>query len=251
MESLLEGEAEQLTRKAIELALDGDITALRLCLERILPPRKDRAIHLNLPPIENVQQVSLAMAGVFSAIAEGKITPLEGDVLSSILAAHKAVLVTGSLELRMDDLEKRMSQQRGGAPSSPSAVLSASSSLTSGFGMNLANRLKRLEQRLGPAPPPVSHQVSIRAWMTAFRMEELTAFEDRWAASEAAGATSLLDIFAEGTSEREEILRRLEPVLDAMSREMTGKSYVREEAAVRCDVSDRPQATKEGNRKLL
>ena len=53
-----------MTRKAIELALAGDIAALRLCLERLIPPRKDRPIHLILPPIENVQQISLAMARV-------------------------------------------------------------------------------------------------------------------------------------------------------------------------------------------
>ena len=35
---LLEGESEALTRKAVELALEGDPTALRLCIERILPP---------------------------------------------------------------------------------------------------------------------------------------------------------------------------------------------------------------------
>jgi hypothetical protein len=38
----LDGEAEALTRKAIERALEGDTTALRLCLDRLLPPRKDR-----------------------------------------------------------------------------------------------------------------------------------------------------------------------------------------------------------------
>ena len=32
-EELLEGEAEALTRKAVELALEGDTVALRLCLE--------------------------------------------------------------------------------------------------------------------------------------------------------------------------------------------------------------------------
>ena len=36
-ETLLDGEAEALTRKAVELALAGDTTALRLCLERVLP----------------------------------------------------------------------------------------------------------------------------------------------------------------------------------------------------------------------
>ena len=36
-EALLDGEAGALTRKAIELALNGDLGAIRLCLERIIP----------------------------------------------------------------------------------------------------------------------------------------------------------------------------------------------------------------------
>ena len=43
-EALLDGEAEALTRKAIELALAGDTIALRLCLDRIIPPRRERAV---------------------------------------------------------------------------------------------------------------------------------------------------------------------------------------------------------------
>ena len=235
MESLLEGEAEQLTRKAMELAMAGDITALRLCLERLIPPRKDRPIHLLLPPIENVQQISLAMTRVSAAIGEGEITPMEGEVLSNVLAAHKAVLLAGDLERRMDDLEQRMSQTTRAAatPAHTSGVQSGKATATLGANMNLANRLKRLEQRVGPVPAPISHQVSVRAWILAFSMEELTLLEERWAASEAAGATSLLDIFLEGTTERQDVLRKLEPALDAMALEMTGKSYtelLREEA---------------------
>ena len=49
MEALLDGESEALTRKAIGLALGGDITALRLCLDRVLPPRKDRPINFEMP----------------------------------------------------------------------------------------------------------------------------------------------------------------------------------------------------------
>jgi hypothetical protein len=43
-EALLDGEAEALTRKAVELALAGDTVALRLCLERLLPPRRSRRV---------------------------------------------------------------------------------------------------------------------------------------------------------------------------------------------------------------
>jgi hypothetical protein len=49
--ALLEGEAEGLTRKAVEMALGGDTTALRLCLERLVPPRKDKAIAITLPKL--------------------------------------------------------------------------------------------------------------------------------------------------------------------------------------------------------
>jgi hypothetical protein len=50
-EALLDGEAEALARKAVELALAGDTLALRLCLDRILPPRRDRPIAFRLPPV--------------------------------------------------------------------------------------------------------------------------------------------------------------------------------------------------------
>ena len=47
VEALLEGEAQALTRKALELALAGDTTALRLCLERIAPRQRGDNARLN------------------------------------------------------------------------------------------------------------------------------------------------------------------------------------------------------------
>ena len=60
-EVLLEGEAEALTRRAIECALEGDVTALRLCLERVLPRRKSRALTFELPPLDRVENLSGAI----------------------------------------------------------------------------------------------------------------------------------------------------------------------------------------------
>jgi hypothetical protein len=48
-EALLDGETEALTRKCIELAKEGDMVAMRLCLERILPARKSRSVSISLP----------------------------------------------------------------------------------------------------------------------------------------------------------------------------------------------------------
>src|SRR4051795_11090305 len=51
LETLLDGQAIALTQKAIDLALAGDIAALRLCVDRILPPRKDRPVTFDFPAI--------------------------------------------------------------------------------------------------------------------------------------------------------------------------------------------------------
>ena len=91
-ELLLEGEAQALTRKAIELGLAGDTAALRLCLERLLPPRKDRALSLDLPAIRSAEDAARAVGAVLSAVGEGRITPSEaGQVMGLIEACRKNV----------------------------------------------------------------------------------------------------------------------------------------------------------------
>jgi hypothetical protein len=44
LDELMDGEGEAITRKAIEEAKAGNPVALRLCLDRIMPARKDRLI---------------------------------------------------------------------------------------------------------------------------------------------------------------------------------------------------------------
>jgi hypothetical protein len=50
----VDGQAEALTQKAIDLALAGDLGALRICLDRVLPPRKDRPVAFEIPPITTI-----------------------------------------------------------------------------------------------------------------------------------------------------------------------------------------------------
>jgi hypothetical protein len=61
---LLDGEAEVLTRKAVELAMNGDAAAMRLCLERVMAPRRDPEVRLDLPPIRDAGDVAGALAAV-------------------------------------------------------------------------------------------------------------------------------------------------------------------------------------------
>src|SRR6478736_10181830 len=75
LESLLDGQATALTQKAIDVALTGDMAALRLCLDRILPPRKDRPLTFNFPAITNAAEAAATMSAILAAVASGEITP--------------------------------------------------------------------------------------------------------------------------------------------------------------------------------
>jgi hypothetical protein len=75
IQDLLDGEAETLGRKAIDLALAGDTTALRLCIERIAPARKDSPVAFDLPTMTNAQQAASAAQGVLQAVSLGDMTP--------------------------------------------------------------------------------------------------------------------------------------------------------------------------------
>jgi hypothetical protein len=106
VEALLDGEAEGLTRKAIELALAGDTTALRLCLERILPTRKDRPVQLELPPVEGVQDFAKATMALIGAVAAAELTPAEAGEVAKLIEGHRKAIEMADLEARVRRLEE-------------------------------------------------------------------------------------------------------------------------------------------------
>ncbi len=104
-ETLLDGGAEALTRKAMELALDGDPTALRLCFDRIIAPRRARPVQLDLPPIVDAADIASAMAAITAAVAEGAITPAEGAEIGMIVETYLRALEASDFDRRLKALE--------------------------------------------------------------------------------------------------------------------------------------------------
>ena len=105
VENLMAGEAEALTRKVIDRALEGDPICLRLCLERIAPRRKDRVVTFELPPIANAEDAELAGGAVLAAVAAGQLTPREGNFIMAALIAQTTLIEAGSHERRLVELE--------------------------------------------------------------------------------------------------------------------------------------------------
>ena len=112
-QALLDGQAEKITQKAIDKALEGDGMALRLCFERLLPVRKDHPISLQLKKLEKLEDASLALGTITKAVAQGEITPLEGQSMANIIEAHRRAIETMDLERRLTELEEKAEKDKG------------------------------------------------------------------------------------------------------------------------------------------
>lgn len=104
-ERLLDGEAEALTRKAVELALAGDGRALRLCLERLVAPRRERPVPIVLPPLRDPADLTAVMAAVAAALARGELSAGEAGDLARVVETFLRAIETGDFERRLQALE--------------------------------------------------------------------------------------------------------------------------------------------------
>lgn len=106
VEALIEGSAESLSQKAVDMALAGDTTALKLCLDRIAPPRKDSPVRFDLPDLQGPTGVLKGFEAVLSEISAGHVTPAEGTALVAFLEGYRRACETSDIEQRLAALER-------------------------------------------------------------------------------------------------------------------------------------------------
>jgi hypothetical protein len=107
MQALLDDDGDAILSKAIELAKNGDQTALRLCMDRLLPPRRERLVQLSLPSdLTTAEGVENAAAAVLNAVGTGEITPGEAVQLANVVEVRRKTIETRDLESRLTEVER-------------------------------------------------------------------------------------------------------------------------------------------------
>jgi hypothetical protein len=107
VESLLDGEAEAIIRKLVEEALDGNSSAMRLALERMLPPKRHRTTTIEFEgEINKPADAARASGAVLSACAKGEISPEEATQIMGVIATHVKLVESAELTARLEALEK-------------------------------------------------------------------------------------------------------------------------------------------------
>ena len=105
VEALLDGEAEGLTRKAVELAMAGDTTALKICLDRIAPARRDSPVQFDMPEMKSAADAAAAVGAILDNVASGHLSPDEARSIAPLIETFRKTLETEELERRITALE--------------------------------------------------------------------------------------------------------------------------------------------------
>ena len=106
-EHLLEGDTEAIVRTMIERAKEGDMAAVRLCVDRICPRLTDRPAGFDLPPLARAADAPPAMAAIAQALADGDLTAAEAADLGKFVASFVRAHPEADLAKRVGDLETR------------------------------------------------------------------------------------------------------------------------------------------------
>ena len=105
-DELLKDNAKELIEKAIEMGKGGDGPALRLCIERLAPARKDRPVWFDLPQMKEARNAVNASAAIVAAVAAGDLTPSEASELSKVVDSYARTLQAAEFEERILKIEK-------------------------------------------------------------------------------------------------------------------------------------------------
>ena len=104
-ESLLDGESKALIRKAIDMALAGDMAAMRLVIERILPPRRERPLQFELPPLQTAADAMPAISRIAEGVGQGELSESEARTLVGLVHTFIQGLAQVQTDLRLAELE--------------------------------------------------------------------------------------------------------------------------------------------------
>jgi Arc/MetJ family transcription regulator len=105
VDELLQADAPEIVRVTLAKAKEGDAAFVRMVLDRITPPAKDRSVAFEMPDIESAQDAARAAGAVLRAVADGELTPSEAGNVTKVIGTYVTALEISELEQRIAKLE--------------------------------------------------------------------------------------------------------------------------------------------------
>jgi len=110
---MLRPHASKLIARCVKMALGGDSTAMRICMDRLVAPVREEAVNVELPPIGNIEDCGAAQAAVIAVVAAGDMLPSQAQVLCALIEAQRRSFETTDILKRLTTLEESLQQRAG------------------------------------------------------------------------------------------------------------------------------------------
>jgi hypothetical protein len=115
MEELLSQHSDPLLRKALKLALQGNVQMLRLLLDRILARPKDVAVRTGPLPMGTTEELLQSQANIMRKLAVGQLTPSQAEQIDRLIETRRRLLETTELAQRVRAIERIFDKDRDNA----------------------------------------------------------------------------------------------------------------------------------------
>ena len=108
IEAMMDGQAEAITQIVIAKALEGDMMAIRLVLDRIVPVRRKRPVFFELPPLKTADDAVEAVSSIVGGVANGELTATEANDLVRLVDGFVKAIEASDLGKRITAIEKQL-----------------------------------------------------------------------------------------------------------------------------------------------
>lgn len=106
-EQLLQGELESICRRLIQEATAGNMQAIKMILDRVLPPKRNSYISFKLPDLDDSSGVLSAIDYVMKALSRGNLSVEDAEALTKMIDIYIRAKETHDYEERLLKIEQR------------------------------------------------------------------------------------------------------------------------------------------------
>jgi hypothetical protein len=104
---MLEPYAEELIQRVVGMAKEGDMAALKLCLDRLCAPLRPTDRLITIEDLDGCEGLSCKGEMILTSVASGAINPVEASNLMSAIFSQATIIEIDELERRVAELESR------------------------------------------------------------------------------------------------------------------------------------------------
>jgi hypothetical protein len=106
-EQLLQGELESICRRLIQEATSGNMQAIKMILDRVLPPKRNSYTSFYLPNFDDSTGILHAIDSIMKAVSQGNLSVEDAEMLTRMVDTYMRAKETYDYEERLSKFEQK------------------------------------------------------------------------------------------------------------------------------------------------